>query len=187
MAVTVTDWIQTVAAIYFAYQQNRIFKQQNQIFAGQVGQGALQTNASPWWWLFGPFLLIIMTAIGFTVGRFVRAKGRPSPNSNDQTDWKKLYLEENQQRTHYQQEYAITANRVLELEGKAKETPPTLAQRLFDLAARYRKAAREFHKQNPQPPAPPALTAWAAKANGWQKVNFHAELQRAHAELAAEG
>lgn len=67
------------------------------------------------------------------------------------------------------------------------KAPPTLANRLFELATRYKKAAREFHKQNPQPPAPPASTQWATKANGWQKVNFHSELQRAHDELAAEG
>jgi len=64
---------------------------------------------------------------------------------------------------------------------------PTLAQRVLGLATRYKKAAREFHRQNPQPPAPPALTTWATKANGWQKVNFLSELQRAHDELEAEG
>jgi hypothetical protein len=73
-------------------------------------------------------------------------------------------------------------------------TPPTentkeatLAERVFELATRYKKAAREFHKRNPQPPAPPALTTWATKANGWQKVNFHADLRRIYDELAAEG
>jgi hypothetical protein len=65
--------------------------------------------------------------------------------------------------------------------------PKPLAGRIFELAARYRKAAREFHKQNPQPPAPPASTAWATKANGWYRTNFYSEIQRAQNELAAEG
>ncbi len=47
------------------------------------------------------------------------------------------------------------------------QSPNSLQQRIFELATRYKKAAREFHKQNPQPPAPPALTAWITKANGW--------------------
>jgi hypothetical protein len=44
---TGTDWIQTIAVIYFAWQQNRIFKRQNEIFANQAGQTAAQKNTSP--------------------------------------------------------------------------------------------------------------------------------------------
>ena len=85
--------------------------------------------------------------------------------------------------------YNIYIGRFRRLRPPQTEEPKqsTLAQRIFELATRYKKAAREFHKQNPQPPAPPALTAWASKANGWQKVNFLPELQRAHDELEAEG
>src|ERR1017187_2228451 len=47
--MAVTDWIQTAAVIYFAWQQNRIFKQQNQIFADQAGHAAMsKTSQTPW-------------------------------------------------------------------------------------------------------------------------------------------
>jgi hypothetical protein len=45
--MAVTDWVQTAAVIYFAWQQNRIFKRQNEIFANQAGQTAVINNASP--------------------------------------------------------------------------------------------------------------------------------------------
>jgi hypothetical protein len=41
-----TDWIQTFALTYFGWQQNRIFQRQNEIFATQAGQPAMQTNTS---------------------------------------------------------------------------------------------------------------------------------------------
>jgi hypothetical protein len=44
--MVVTDWVQTVAVIYFAWQQNRIFKRQNEIFAAQAGQGAMPDKTS---------------------------------------------------------------------------------------------------------------------------------------------
>jgi hypothetical protein len=44
--MAITDWIQTAAVIYFAWQQNRIFKRQNEIFANQTGQTAMQSNTS---------------------------------------------------------------------------------------------------------------------------------------------
>jgi hypothetical protein len=44
--MVLTDWIQTGAVIYFAWQQNQIFKRQNEIFANQVGRPATQTNTS---------------------------------------------------------------------------------------------------------------------------------------------
>lgn len=44
--MVLTDWIQTGAVIYFAWQQNQIFKHQNEIFANQVGRPAIKTNTS---------------------------------------------------------------------------------------------------------------------------------------------
>jgi hypothetical protein len=37
--MALTDWVQTVSLVYFGWQQNRIFKKQNEIFAAQGQQG----------------------------------------------------------------------------------------------------------------------------------------------------
>jgi hypothetical protein len=42
----VTDWVRTAAVIHFAWQQNRIFKRQNEGFATQEGQGAVPDATS---------------------------------------------------------------------------------------------------------------------------------------------
>jgi hypothetical protein len=47
--VPISDWvniIEGVAIVYFAYQQNQIFKRQNEIFATQAGQGAMLDKSS---------------------------------------------------------------------------------------------------------------------------------------------
>src|SRR6266853_2326925 len=44
--MALTDWIQTAAAIYFAWQQNRIFKRQNEIIAAQSKRTAAKVEIS---------------------------------------------------------------------------------------------------------------------------------------------
>ena len=42
--MALTDWVQTAAAIYLAWQQNRIFSRQNEIIAAQSKRTAMQSN-----------------------------------------------------------------------------------------------------------------------------------------------
>lgn len=82
---------------------------------------------------------------------------------------------------------------------------PDLATRAFDLARRFNREAKQFHKQNPQPPSPsmirirkPAepdtfaeeqekVKLWTDKAGGWYRTHFLADLQRMRDELAIQG
>jgi hypothetical protein len=65
--MALTDWVQTGAAIYFAWQQNRIFRRQNEIFAAQSEKTAVQSDSS--WILrvrrYWP-TLIMLVLIGLT-------------------------------------------------------------------------------------------------------------------------
>jgi hypothetical protein len=44
--MALTDWVQTGAVIYFAWQQNRIFRQQNKIIANQSKKTAMPIETS---------------------------------------------------------------------------------------------------------------------------------------------
>ena len=73
-----------------------------------------------WIWLASGILLFVvgLASSGYTLYRSLRTESPASTsNGEDATHWRKLYLEENRQRTHFQQQYAITANRVKELEA----------------------------------------------------------------------
>jgi hypothetical protein len=63
-----TDWVQTAATIYFAWQQNRIFKKQNEIFAIQSGGTVMQSDSS--WVVFIKRYwptLVLVGLIGLTI------------------------------------------------------------------------------------------------------------------------
>jgi hypothetical protein len=68
--MAVTDWIQTAAAVYFAWQQNRIFRQQNQIFANQAGHAAMpKTSQAPWIAQYWPTVVMVglMALTGYDI------------------------------------------------------------------------------------------------------------------------
>lgn len=66
--MALTDWVQTAAAIYFAWQQNRIFKRQNEIIAAQSERTAVQSDSSwtlrirRYWPTLAMLVLIAITA-----------------------------------------------------------------------------------------------------------------------------
>jgi hypothetical protein len=65
--MALTDWIQTGALIYFAWQQNRIFKRQNEIFAAQSDRTAMLKTQSwtipfkRYWPTFAMLALAVLT------------------------------------------------------------------------------------------------------------------------------
>src|SRR2546425_5007765 len=70
----VSDWVnigEAIALIYFAYQQNQIFRQQNQILATQGGQAAMLSNASRLFWLrrYWPTMMMVFVIllVGFDI------------------------------------------------------------------------------------------------------------------------
>jgi hypothetical protein len=107
--MAVTDWIQTAAVVYFAWQQNRIFERQNQILAGSAAMP--KTSQIPWvarywptmvlvvlvaltaydiyirhgappvvpWWFYATLLLIV-TVIGLMVGKIVPSDKPRTPS-----------------------------------------------------------------------------------------------------------
>jgi hypothetical protein len=76
--MALTDWIQTAAVIYFAWQQNRIFKQQNQIFADQAGRSAMsKTSQIPWITRYWP--TTVMVGLAVLTGYDIYARRGASP------------------------------------------------------------------------------------------------------------
>jgi len=63
--------IEAVALIYFAYQQNQIFRHQNQILATQGGQPAMLSNGSRLLWLrrYWPTMMMVFVIllVGFDI------------------------------------------------------------------------------------------------------------------------
>lgn len=66
--MAVTDWVQTAPVIYFAWQQNRIFKRQNEIFATQGGQGAMPDATSRLLQLKRYWPTMVMVALMLSTG-----------------------------------------------------------------------------------------------------------------------
>ncbi len=66
--MALTDWVQTAAAIFFAWQQNQIFKRQNQILAAQSEKTAMPIETSwaakfkQYWPTYVMLVLIAITA-----------------------------------------------------------------------------------------------------------------------------
>jgi hypothetical protein len=77
--VAVTDWIQTAAAIYFAWRQNQIFERQNEIFARQAGQTAMPPKASQMHRIRRYWPTMIMVGLMVLTGYDIYARhGEPS-------------------------------------------------------------------------------------------------------------
>jgi len=57
-----TDWVQTAAVIYFAWQQNRIFKRQNEIIANQAERTAIPSKTSQAHWIerYWPTMIMVV-------------------------------------------------------------------------------------------------------------------------------
>ena len=191
MSMTVSDWgnlITDAAIIFYARQQNQIFRQQNQIFASP-GQQVMVSKTAPYFsWIRRYWPTMVMIALMIVPGYDIYDRHMHGPATDTASvPWRYgaflLFI-------------VISIGLVLGRRARIQTSAPTpaenpkeltLAETIFDLAKRYRTAGKEFHHQNPQPPAPPASTAWAAKANGWQRVNFYDDLEKARHQLAAVG
>jgi hypothetical protein len=82
----------------------------------------LRHGSLDWYAIGGMFCLTLVIMLSFfRKGSVAIVKETPAESKRDATDWNKQYLEENKQRTHFQQEYAIAKNKVSELERKIAE------------------------------------------------------------------
>jgi hypothetical protein len=93
-----------------------------------------------WLWFIGALILFAISLISSLRSLYLVTR-------KDSTDWKKAYLEENQQRTHFQQEYATAANRVTELEGKLKERTTDLEPSRFQTPPQETVSNRKFNNE----------------------------------------
>jgi hypothetical protein len=112
-----------------------------------------------------------------------------------------------QEKTRHISEIAELTQKLQAAESPKQLTAvvPDLATRAFDLARRFNREAKQFHRQNPQPPSPsmirihkPAqpdtfaeeqeqVKVWSNKASGWYRTRFYSDLQRMRDELAVQG
>src|SRR5579863_3373714 len=93
--MAVTDWIQTAAVIYFAWQQNRIFKDQNEIFANQARQGNVPGKTSRWLQFKRYWPTMAMVALMLLTGYDIydrHANGASGANFIGATWWRYLPL-----------------------------------------------------------------------------------------------
>jgi hypothetical protein len=132
----------------------------------------------------GLVILLVLTWLG--VGRLFASNPSQSGRS---VQWKPAWQRLqwcNAERERLEGEVSKWKGMYESLQATRAEEP-SQAERVFELATKYKHDAREFLRQNPQLPAPPASTAWAAKARAWQAISFHSELKRAMDELVAVG
>ena len=67
--MALTDWVQTVAVIYFAWQQNRIFQRQNEILANQAGDIPMPAKTSQARWIdwirryWPTFIMVVLMVV----------------------------------------------------------------------------------------------------------------------------
>ncbi len=146
--------------------------------------------AIPHWLLLVGALLLFVVSIGLSVYGLYYKTAPPQSGGPWKPAWQKLQWC-NAERERLQGEVSKLQGEVSKWKdmytSATSVEEPSLAERVSELATKYKRAAREFLRQNPQPPAPPASTAWTAKARAWQSINFHSELKRAMDELVAAG
>jgi hypothetical protein len=93
--MAVTDWIQTAAVIYFAWQQNRIFTRQNEILANQASQGNMPSKNSRWFQFKRYWPTMAMGGLMLLTGYDIydrHANGASTANFNTATWWRYLPL-----------------------------------------------------------------------------------------------
>jgi hypothetical protein len=162
MSMTVSDWgnlITDAAIIFYARQQNQIFRQQNQIFASP-GQQVMASKTAPYFsWIRRYWPTMVMIALMIVPGYDIYDRHMHGPATETASvPWRYgaflLFI-------------AVSIGLVLGRRARIQTSAPTpaenpkeltLAESIFDLAKRYRRAGKEFHHRNPQPPAPPAST-----------------------------
>src|SRR5665213_2319917 len=109
--MALTDWVQTAAVIYFAWQQNHIFKQQNQIIANQSERTAVPSEASRLRFVVRYWPTLAMIAVMLLTGYDIYDRHHPGFGYDPTRAWDISKPLENVYNAHY-------INQAVLLDGK---------------------------------------------------------------------